>query len=127
MEVSEREDGATKRIEPADGPGLIPPATVKTAPGIKTIVVSLAVALAAGVLAWGVGNRFRVAEVVDVDDFWGGSALTVASVSRNGVVAFAALGAMLSLGLGLTASLLGATRSVSRGLIAAIAGSALSA
>src|SRR4051794_17990542 len=115
MDVSESDDGATRRIEPADGPAFIPPATVETAPGIKTIVVSLAVALAAGVLAWSVGNRFRAAEAVDVDDFWGGTALSVSSVSRNATVAFAALGAMLSVGLGLTASLLGGARSVSRG------------
>ena len=128
MSVSNIGNREEATVRPIDGSGraILPPSG-RSGHGTRTLAACLLVAMAASVLAWSVGNRFRAAEIVDVDDFWGGSALSVRIVSRNGTIAFAALGAMLSVGLGLTASLLGGARSVSRGVMAAIAGTALGA
>ena len=46
---------------------------------------------AAGVVAWKMGDAFRVAEIVDLDEFYGGVELSVSLATRNGVVSYAIL------------------------------------
>jgi hypothetical protein len=127
MNVSETGDGAKERLEPVDGQGISSPSPeASSVPGTKTLGTALIVALAAGVVAWGLADKFRVTEVEDLDDFYGGVKLSVALATHNGVVFYAILGAILAIGLGVTAGLLNGRRSTSRvflaGLTAAVLG-----
>jgi hypothetical protein len=128
MNASETEYGAKEQLEPLGGNGGAVPSPESIAvPGAKTLVAALVVALVAGVVAWSLGDRIRVAEIVDEDDFWGGAELSVKLATQNGVVSYAILGAILSLALGMTASLLNGRRSIFRSFFASLTGVVLGA
>lgn len=126
MQSSETEDGAKARLETLNETGGAIPSPETTAiPGLSTLVAALVVALASGVVAWNLGETIRVAEVVDLDEFYGGAELSVARTTRNGVVSYAILGAILSLGLGMSAGSLKGPRSFARLFLAGFAGAVL--
>jgi hypothetical protein len=128
MNASEAEDGAKTQLEPVDGHGdVMRSREASSIPVAKTLVASLVVALAAGVVAWSLSDRFRVVEIVDEADFWGGAELSITRATQNGVVGYAILGSILSLGLGVTAGLLNGRRSILRVFLAGLAGAVLGA
>jgi len=134
MNVSESDDGAKEQLEPVDGHGdAMPSSEASSVAGNKTLVAVLVVAVAAGVVAWSLGDKFRVAETVLRDRrrgegvFSGFAELSVAHAIRNGIIGYAILGAILSLGLGVTAGLLNGRRSISRVFLAGLTGLVLGA
>jgi hypothetical protein len=128
MDASETEGRAEHQVEPLDGlGGATPSPAASSVAGIKTLVAALVVALAAGVVAWSLGAKFRVAEIVDEDEFYGGAEVSVVLATQNGVVSYAILGAILSIGLGVTAGLLNGRHSISRVFLAGLAGVVLGA
>jgi hypothetical protein len=152
MSPSETEDGSTEQLEPVDGrSGATPSSETSFAPFTKTLVAALVVALGAGIVAWSLANSFRVAEY-QKEDYGrpgeGGAANanpprskfvsadrpvrislveTKVFATRNGVVGYAILGAILSLGLGVTAGLLNGRRSISLVFLACVTGLVLGA
>jgi hypothetical protein len=128
MKASETDDGANEPLRTMVARDDARPAPeASPLAGIKAIAAILAIALAAGVASWGASNRFRVAEVVDEDDFYGGAEISVPLATRNGMVAYATIGAVLALGLGVTAGLLTRRRSAPRAALAGLAGAVLGA
>jgi hypothetical protein len=134
MNVSETDDGAKEQLEPVDGHGdAMPSSEASSVAGIKTLVAALVVALAASAVAWSLGDKFRVAETVLRDRrrgegvFSGFAELSVVHAIRNGIIGYAILGAILSLGLGVTAGLLNGRRSIPRVFLAGLTGLVLGA
>jgi len=128
MTTSDNERASSDRPESVGGPGVAAWAPRANPPPVATtLVAALVVAAAAGVLGWVLGDRYRVAEIVDIDDFYGGSELDVARAARNAAVNYAIVGALLSLGLGAAAGWLVKPRSISRGCLAGLAGIVLGA
>lgn len=128
MSTSESEGVTKDHPEPEGGQGIVPAKPeAKPAFGSKALVVALLVALASGGVGWVVGDAFRVAEVVDEDEFYGGAELSVPLATRNGAVGYATLGAVLSLGLGVAASLLIGRRSIPGAVVAGLSGVVLGA
>jgi hypothetical protein len=149
MSLSELPDDANALREPADGHGFPSPvARTGSAVGIRTLVAALAAALCAGLVAWSLGNTFRISEVRPGDDYHGaaessvkggarnraagsgrpfapGVKLSVKETTRNGIVAYGILGALLSFGLGGAAAMLHGPRSSSRAIIAGVTGTLL--
>jgi hypothetical protein len=78
----------------------------------KVLIASAVVALAAGALAWGLADMFRESEAVIRDrkntqgPAVGFAELMMSSSVANGVKAYAILGGILAVGLGVTAALL---------------------
>jgi hypothetical protein len=156
MSPSETEDGSKEQLEPVDGrSGATPSSETSFAPFTKTLVAALVVALGAGIVAWSLANTFRVAEYQKEEygrpgegNVRDGVATanaprskfvsadrpvrislveTKVFATRNGVVGYATLGAILSLGLGVTAGLLSGRRSISLVLLAGLTGLVLGA
>jgi hypothetical protein len=128
MTTSDNEGGSRGRPESAHGDGGAVRAPEASPPSVaKTLVAALVVAAAAGVLGWILGDKFRVAEIVDLDEFYGGAELSVALATRNVAVNYAIVGALLSLGLGVSAGWFVGPRSIARGGLAGLAGAVLGA
>jgi hypothetical protein len=134
MDASETEGRAEPQVEPLDGHGgAMPSPEVSSVAGIKTLVAALAVAVAAGVVAWSLADRFRVSERVLRDRrsgegvFSGFAELSISHAIRNGITGYAILGGILSLGLGVTAGLLNGRRSIARAFLAGLTGVMLGA
>ncbi len=156
MSPSETEDGSKEQLEPVDGrSGATPSSETSFAPFTKTLVAALVVALGAGIVAWSLANSFRVAEyqkeeygrpgegnvrdgAADANPALSKSQssnrpVVISAVeakvfaTQNGVIGYAILGAILALGLGVTAGLLNGRRSISLVFLAGVTGLVLGA
>jgi hypothetical protein len=134
MNVPEPREVANERLEPGTEPGGARLSLeASSVAGIKMLAAAVVVALASAALAWGVGDRFRVAETVLRDRrrgegvFSGFAELSMAHAIRNGIVGYAIVGAILALGLGLAAGLLNGRGSIARAFLAGITGLVLGA
>jgi hypothetical protein len=134
MNASETEDGAKEQMKPVSVHGSpVPSPDASTVPGTKIWVTALIVALVTGVVAWSLAGRFRVGETVLRDRrrgegvFSGFAELSVMHAIRNGIAGYAILGAILALGLGVTAGLLYGRRSNSGVFLAGLMGLVLGA
>jgi hypothetical protein len=156
MNAPETEDGAKDQLEPfAVKGGATPASEVSSVHGARTLVTTIVVALGAGIVAWSVANSFRVAEFHKQDfgrpgegNVRDGAAdanpalsksqssnrpVVISAVeakvfaTQNGVKGYAILGAILALGLGVTAGLLNGRRSISLVFLAGVTGFVLGA
>jgi hypothetical protein len=136
LKVSRKQplDASTQQNEPSEpsevgivNSGVIAVPDATSIPGMRSLLVALVVAVIAAVLAWSLTDRLRVTEVVQSVGKFGGAQLSVPRATRNGAVASAILGAILSIGLGVTSGLLVGHRSSSRVVQAGLAGLVLGA
>jgi hypothetical protein len=119
-----------------EGRAQTPPATnsaeaVRPSSGAigRTLVVGVVIALAGAVLASTLADRFRILENVEqgpkVRGAFQGNRLVIGNAAQNAAVAYALLGAILSLGLAITAGCSMRRLSLTRMLTAGLAGIAL--
>jgi hypothetical protein len=91
----------------------------------RTLVFGVLVAVAGAWIAWKLGDRFRIIENVEHGEELRGTRLEIGNAAQNAAVAYALLGAILSLCLAIAAGCLLWQFSLTRILTAGLAGIAL--
>jgi hypothetical protein len=91
----------------------------------RTLVVGVLIAVAGAWIASTLADHFRILENVETGEKFRAATLVIGNATRNAAIAYALLGAILSLGLAITAGVLSQRFSVARTITAGIAGVAL--
>jgi MFS family permease len=133
MNASDAEDERREQLIATDAKiDLVPAASPSPAANAKALIVGILVALAGAWIAANLADRFRLVENVEHETFdhgikYGGTKLEIGRVIQNAAVAYALVGAILALVLGVTAGCFPGRFSITRVLAAGLAGIVLGA
>ena len=128
MNASNAEDERREQLIARDAKiDSVPAATPSLAANGKALIVGIFVAVAGAWIAANLADRFRVVENVEHGDKFRGTRLEIGHATQNAAVAYALLGAILSLILGVTAGCFLGRFSIPRVLAAGLAGIVLGA
>lgn len=128
MNASNAEDEGREQLIATDAKiDSVPAATTSPAANGKALIVGICVAVAGAWIAANLADRFRIIENVEHGVHFRGTTLEIGRATQNAAVAYALLGASLSLILGVTAGFFLGRFSIPRVLAAGLAGIVLGA